>query len=38
VVRMAAPGPLEDEPTAVQLSWLEHEISVKFPTVPGVDS
>jgi hypothetical protein len=38
VLRIATPGPPEEDPTAVQSSWLKHEIAVKFATVPGIDS
>jgi hypothetical protein len=38
VLRMATPGPPEDEPTAVQLAWLEQETAVKLATVPGMVS
>jgi hypothetical protein len=38
VLRMAAPGPAEDEPTAVQSRSLVQEMPVKFATVPGLVS
>jgi hypothetical protein len=38
VPRIATPGPPEDEPTAVQSAWLEHETAVKLATVPGIVS
>jgi hypothetical protein len=38
VLRIATPGPPDEEPTAVQSSWLKHEMAVKFATVPGIDS
>ena len=35
VLRMAAPGPTEDDPTAVQYDGLAQEIAVKSVTVIG---
>jgi hypothetical protein len=35
---MAAPGPPEAEPTAVQCPTSAHEIALKFVTVAGMDS
>ena len=35
VLRMAAPGPTEDEPTAVQYDAPTQEIAVKSVTVSG---
>jgi hypothetical protein len=38
VFTMATPGPPEEEPIAVQVIELEHEIPVKFATVAGMVS
>jgi len=35
---MAAPGPPEDDPMAMQLRTLEHEMALKLVTVAGMDS